>query len=157
MLRISLNSGMRPLAVILFVGQLLTAADHGPVFGLATPTNPEKGWSVNLGASGRNGTAGVASALQAELSYGLTGNLRLAASAPLWSRGRCLSCVSSGGDAYPRSSITLNTPISRDFSALAWWRFQRKDMAGKAHRKHCRSRNSHSRTPNRTGTFQKLE
>ena len=122
---------MRPLAAALFVVHLMDAADHGPVFGLATPTNPANGWSFNLGASGRNGTAGVAAALQAELSYGLTQNLKLAASAPLWSRGRCSTCVSSGGDAYPRSSLTLNTPISRDFSGLAWWRFQRKDLAGK--------------------------
>lgn len=122
---------MRTLALALSIVSLMNAADHGPVFGLATPTNPAKGWSFNLGASGRNGTAGVAAALQAELSYGLTENIKLAASTPLWSRGGCSTCVSSGGDAYPRSSITLNTPISRDFSGLAWWRFQRKDLAGK--------------------------
>jgi hypothetical protein len=27
--------------------------------------------------------------------------------------------------------VTENTPISGDFSALTWWRFQRKDLAGK--------------------------
>jgi hypothetical protein len=85
----------------LFLVHVLNAADHGPVFGLATPTNPAHCWSFNLGANGRNGTAGVAAALQAELSYGLTENLKLAASAPLWSGNRCAACVSSGGDAYP--------------------------------------------------------
>ena len=34
-------------------------------------------------------------------------------------------------DPYPRSSGTLTTPIRGDFSALTWWRFQRKDFAGK--------------------------
>ncbi len=34
-------------------------------------------------------------------------------------------------DPYPRSSVTANTPISGDFSALTWWRFHRKDFAGK--------------------------
>ena len=130
-LRVSVRLCLRVLALTLFATLVMNAADHGPVFGLATPTNPEKGWSFNLGASGRNGSGGVSAALQAELSYGITGNLKLAASAPLWSRGRCSACAFSGGDPYPRSSITLNTPISRDFSGLAWWRFHRKDLAGK--------------------------
>ncbi len=94
------------------------AADHGPVFGLATPTNPKGGWSVDLGVNGRSGTA---STLEAELTYGLTQNVKLAVSAPLVFQP----------DPYPRSSVTTNTPISGDFSGLAWWRFQKKDFAGK--------------------------
>ena len=94
------------------------AADHGPVFGLATPTNPKGGWSFDLGVNGRGTTA---STLEAELSYGLTQNIKLAISGPVVIRA----------DPYPRSSVTTNTPISGDFSGLAWWRFQRKDLAGK--------------------------
>ena len=96
----------------------LNGADHGPVFGLATPTNPKGGWSLDLGVNGRSGTA---SNLEAELTYGLTQNLKLAVSGP----------VLFQPDPYPRSSVTTNTPISGDFSALAWWRFQKKDFAGK--------------------------
>ena len=99
----------------------LTAADHGPVFGLATPTNPQGGWSFDLGVNGRGGTGGGTSTLEAELSYGLTQNLKLAVSGP----------VVFQPDSYPRSSVTENTPISGDFSGLAWWRFQKKDFAGK--------------------------
>jgi hypothetical protein len=51
------------------MAQFIEAADHGPVFGLATPTNPQGGWSFDLGVNGRSG---VASNLEAELSYGLT-------------------------------------------------------------------------------------
>jgi hypothetical protein len=102
------------LAATLMVAR---AADHGPVFGLATPTNPKGGWSFDLGINGR----GTASALEAELSYGLTENLKLAISGPVVIRA----------DPYPRSSVTTNTPVSGDFSALAWWRFARKDLAGK--------------------------
>ena len=98
--------------------QYLNAADHGPVFGLATPTNPKGGWSFDLGVNGRGGTA---STLEAALSYGLTQNLKLAVSGP----------VVFHPDPYPRSSVTTNTPISGDFSGLAWWRFQRKDFKGK--------------------------
>jgi hypothetical protein len=57
------------------VAQDLNAADHGPVFGLATPTNPKGGWSFDLGVNGRGDTAAT---LEAELSYGLTQNIKLA-------------------------------------------------------------------------------
>ena len=86
-------------------GASIEAADHGPVFGLATPTNPQGGWSFDLGVNGRSG---VASNLEAELSYGLTQNIKLAVSGP----------VVFQPDPYPRSSVTTNTPISGDFSGL---------------------------------------
>ena len=106
------------VALLLTDTQYLNAADHGPVFGLATPTNPKGGWSFDLGVNGR---AGRAATMEAELTYGLTQNLKLAVSGPVVLRA----------DPYPRSSVTTNTPISGDFSGLAWWRFQRKDFKGK--------------------------
>ncbi len=105
-------------AFLLAVAQALQAADHGPVFGLATPTNPQGGWSFDLGVNGRSG---VTSTLEAELTYGLTQNVKLAVSGP----------VVFQADPLPRSSVTANTPISGDFSGLAWWRFHKKDFAGK--------------------------
>ncbi len=107
--------------LLLSLGSCLCAADHGPVFGLATPTNPQGGWSFDLGVNGRGGAGGLAAALEAELAYGLTQNLKLSVSGPL--------VIES--DPYARSSVTTNTPVSGDFSALAWWRFQRKDLLGK--------------------------
>ncbi len=109
------------VAALCFFGSCSLAADHGPVFGLATPTNPQGGWSFDLGANGRGGTGGIAAALEAELSYGVTPNIKLSVSGP----------VVIEADPYARSSITTNTPASGDFSGLAWWRFQRKDLAGK--------------------------
>jgi len=106
------------LASLPALTQCIRAADHGPAFGLATPTNPQGGWSFALGVNGRSGRA---STLEAELSYGLTQNIKLAVSGP----------VVFQPDPYPRSSVTANTPISGDFSGLAWWRFHRKDFAGK--------------------------
>jgi hypothetical protein len=99
----------------------LIAADHGPVFGLATPTNPQGGWSVNLGVNARGGTGGLSTALEAELTYGVTQNLKLSLSGP----------VVLQPDPYARSSVTTNTPISGDFSGLAWYRFHKKDFSGK--------------------------
>jgi hypothetical protein len=97
------------------------AADHGPVFGLATPTNPQGGWSFDLGVNGRSGSGGTTATPEALLSYGITQNVKLSVSAPLVIEP----------DPYARSSVTENTPVSGDFSALTWWRFQRKDLAGK--------------------------
>jgi len=111
----------RCFAITIALASGLPAADHGPVFGMATPTNPKGGWSFDLGVNGRAGTAGISSALEAELSYGLTQNLKLAVSGPIVLQP----------DPYARSSVTMNTPVSGDFSALTWWRFQRKDLAGK--------------------------
>ncbi len=105
-------------AFLLAMAQALQAADHGPVFGLATPTNPQGGWSFDLGVNGRSG---VTSTLEAELTYGLTQNVKLAVSGP----------VVFQPDPLPRSSVTANTPITGDFSGLAWWRFHKKDFAGK--------------------------
>ena len=95
------------IAAATFSAGEINAADHGPVFGLATPTNPKGGWSFDLGVNGRSGKA---SSLEAELSYGITENLKLAVSGP----------IVFSADPFPRSSVTANTPISGDFSALAW-------------------------------------
>jgi hypothetical protein len=109
------------VATMIITATHVNAADHGPVFGLATPTNPQGGWSFDLGINGRGGTGGFSSTLEAELSYGVTQNFKLSVSGPLVFQP----------DPYPRSSVTENTPISGDFSGLAWWRFQKKDFAGK--------------------------
>jgi hypothetical protein len=118
MQRFAAQSRVFGLAAALASAQFLNAADHGPVFGLATPTNPQGGWSFDLGVNGRGSSS---SNLEAELTYGLTQNLKLAVSGPVVFRA----------DPYPRSSVTTNTPISGDFSGLAWWRFQKKDSPGK--------------------------
>jgi hypothetical protein len=118
MQRFALRRLVLAVATVLTIAQYLNAADHGPVFGLATPTNPQGGWSFDLGLNGRGSSS---TSLEAELSYGLTQNLKLAVSGP----------VVFQPDPYPRSSVTENTPISGDFSGLAWWRFQKKDYAGK--------------------------
>src|ERR1700734_1122261 len=110
--RIMQQFTMRPWVVlvtaVLTTAHYLGAADHGPVFGLATPTNPQGGWSFDLGVNGRGGTGGTASTLEAELSYGLTPDLKLSVSAPIVFQA----------DPYARSSVTASTPSSGDFSAL---------------------------------------
>ena len=51
---IQLKTRLRVVAFAgsLAIAQFVRAADHGPVFGLATPTNPQGGWSFDLGVNG---------------------------------------------------------------------------------------------------------
>src|SRR5215471_2186486 len=109
------------IAATLVVAVDSSGADHGPVFGLATPTNPQGGWSFDIGVNGRGGAGGVSSTLEAQLAYGVTPNVKISVSGPVVLRA----------DPYARSSVTTNTPASGDFSGLAWWRFQKQDFAGK--------------------------
>ena len=100
------------IAAALTLAQLGIAADHGPVFGLAMPTNPQGGWSFDLGVNDRSGTA---STLEAELSYGLTLKYKARRFRP-----RCFS-------TRPISELVCNSQYThqRRFQRLAWWRFQR--------------------------------
>lgn len=43
------------LAGMFGIAQPLFASGHGPVFGLATPTNPKGGWSLDFNLMGRAG------------------------------------------------------------------------------------------------------
>ncbi len=64
------------------------ASGHGPVYGLATPTLGEGGWSIDVAAMYRlNGDIGDGSAqramLRPMLGYGITEDLQLSISAPM--------------------------------------------------------------------------
>ena len=51
---------MKLLAVIAFflIPALCSAAGHGPIFGLATPTNSQGEWSFDTGVFGRSSAVG---------------------------------------------------------------------------------------------------
>jgi len=46
------------LFIVLGLPALAVAAEHGPVFGLATPTNSQGEWSFDEGVFGRNTALG---------------------------------------------------------------------------------------------------
>jgi len=56
---IKIGPGFAAFASLVALAQIVKAADHGPVFGLATPTNPQGGWSFDLGVNERSGLASV--------------------------------------------------------------------------------------------------
>jgi hypothetical protein len=102
--------------LLLSTQALLTASGHGPVFGLATPTNPKGGFSFDTNFMGRAGD-GYGTMLRASLGYGLTENLKVSVSAPALFKT----------EPFPASRLSAFTPMGGDFEALAIWRFHRQD------------------------------
>src|SRR4051794_13198457 len=70
------------MAILSSPWQPLAASGHGPVFGLATPTNPKGGWSFDANVMGRGGD-GSGVMFRPSLGYGLTENLKISVSAPV--------------------------------------------------------------------------
>jgi len=71
---------MRCAVVLLFVLALPVfafAAAHGPVFGLATPTNSQGEWSFDEGIFGRNTALGSQASVRELIAYGFTPHLTL--------------------------------------------------------------------------------
>jgi hypothetical protein len=94
----------------------LIASGHGPVFGLATPTNPKGGFSFDTNFMGRAGN-GSGTMLRASLGYGLTENLKISVSAPAIFKA----------EPFATSRLSAFTPMGGDFEGLAIWRFHRQD------------------------------
>jgi hypothetical protein len=70
------------LTAFLFVAAFCGAAGHGPIFGLATPTNSQGEWSFDSGAFGRSSEVGSQVSLRQLIGYGVTPHLTLSFTAP---------------------------------------------------------------------------
>jgi hypothetical protein len=106
-----------PLVVLTAISMAF-GSGHGPVFGLATPTNVKGGWSLDLGTMGRVGTDGSGVMSRAMLSYGITQDLQISVSGP---------AVFTSAPLAP-GRVTAMMPATGDFEALGAWRFQRRDV-----------------------------
>jgi hypothetical protein len=104
------------VALLLWLSPLAFASGHGPVFGLATPTNPKGGWSFDFNLMGRGG-AGAESMFRPALGYGITENLKISVSAPVVLRT----------GMFAPSRMSAFTSMIGDFEGLAIWRFHRQD------------------------------
>jgi hypothetical protein len=93
------------------------ASGHGPVFALATPTNPKGGFSFDTSMMSRFGE-GSGAMLRATLGYGITEDLKISVSAP----------VIFQSEPFIASRTAATTPMGGDFEALGLWRFQRTDF-----------------------------
>ena len=71
------------LLVVLGLPLLASAAAHGPVFGLATPTNSQGEWSFDEGIFGRNTSLGSQASVRELVAYGFTPHLTLSLTLPV--------------------------------------------------------------------------
>lgn len=103
-------------AVVLFavVGLpvLSIAAGHGPVFGLATPTNSQGEWSFDEGIYGRNTSVGTQASIRGLVAYGFTPHLTLSFTLP----------AVVGDTPLPPTRIQPGA----DFDSTLAWRFQHR-------------------------------
>src|SRR5215472_15227491 len=88
------------------------ADGHGPVFGLATPTNSQGEWSFDTGVFGRSNDFGSQASVRELVGYGVTPHLTLVLMAPI---------VTGNLNLTP----TRIQP-GADFDAGLKWRFQHR-------------------------------
>src|ERR1700692_2496345 len=106
---------MKHAVILLFVLALpmfAVAAGHGPVFGLATPTNSQGEWSFDEGVFGRNTALGTQASVRELVAYGFTPHLTLSFTLPVLVGNATLSPTRiQPGD---------------DFDSTVAWRFQHR-------------------------------
>jgi hypothetical protein len=100
------------VALLAVVGlpALAIAAAHGPVFGLATPTNSQGEWSFDEGIFGRNTSLGTQASIRGLVAYGFTPHLTLSFTLP----------AVVGDTPLPPTRIQPGA----DFESTLAWRFQ---------------------------------
>jgi hypothetical protein len=89
-----------------------TASAHGPVFGLATPTNSQGEWSFDEGIFGRNTGLGSQASVRELVAYGFTPHLTLSLALP----------AVIGSTSLPPTRIQPGDDLDSTLS----WRFQHK-------------------------------
>lgn len=106
---------MKCVVALLFVLGLplfAEAAAHGPVFGLATPTNSQGEWSFDEGIFGRSTSLGSQASVRELIGYGFTPHLTLSLALP----------VVVGDTTLPPTRIQPGD----DFDSTVAWRFQHR-------------------------------
>jgi hypothetical protein len=106
---------MRWAAIVLAVlglPVLAFASGHGPLFGLATPTNSQGEWSFDQGVFGHATSLGSQASLRELVGYGFTPHLTLSLTLP----------VVLGDTRLPPTRIQPGA----DFDSTLAWRFQHK-------------------------------
>ena len=100
------------LLVVFGLPLFATAAAHGPVFGLATPTNSQGEWSFDEGIFSRNTPFGTQASVRELIGYGFTPDLTLSLTLP----------VVVGDTTLPPTRIQPGD----DFDSTVAWRFQHR-------------------------------
>ena len=98
------------LLALLGSAALVAASAHGPVFGLATPTNSQSEWNFDAGAFGRANGGSSRFSFRSLIGYGFTPYLTLSVTLP----------TITGAGKFPPTRIQPGD----DFDATLAWRFQ---------------------------------
>ena len=98
------------LLVVLALPWHANAANHGPVFGLATPTNSQGEWSFDQGVFDRTTSLGSQASIRELVGYGFTPHLTLSFTVP----------AVVGNTSLPPTRIQPGD----DFDSTLAWRFQ---------------------------------
>jgi hypothetical protein len=100
------------LLVVLTLPLFAVAAAHGPVFGLATPTNSQGEWSFDEGIFGRSTSLGSQASVRELVAYGFTPHLTMSLTLP----------AVVGDTTLPPTRIQPGD----DFDITVAWRFQHR-------------------------------
>jgi hypothetical protein len=100
------------LLIVLGLPVSAAASGHGPVFGLATPTNSQGEWSFDEGIFGRNTSLGSQASVRELVAYGFTPHLTLSFTLP----------AVLGETQLPPTIIQPGD----DFDSTIAWRFQHR-------------------------------
>ena len=100
------------LLVALAFSQHASAANHGPLFGLATPTNSQGEWNFDEGVFARTTRFGSQASIRELLGYGFTPHLTLSFTLP----------IVVGNTPLPPTRIQPGA----DFDSTLAWRFQHR-------------------------------
>ncbi len=100
------------LLVVVGVPLSAVASGHGPLFGLATPTNSQGEWSFDEGLFGRATNSASEASLRGQIGYGFTPHLTLSLTLPFV----------MGAARLPPTRIQPGA----DLDATLAWRFQHK-------------------------------
>lgn len=100
------------LLVLLALPLQAIAANHGPVFGLATPTNSQAEWSFDQGIFDRTTSLGSQASIRELVGYGFTPHLTLSITLP----------AVVGNTRLPPTRIQPGD----DFDSTLAWRFQHR-------------------------------
>jgi hypothetical protein len=100
------------LFVVFGLTPFAAASGHGPVFGLATPTNSKGEWSFDEGVFERNSGLGSQASVRGLIGYGFTPHLTLSFTLP----------AVVGSTSLPPTRIQPGD----DFDSTAAWRFQHR-------------------------------
>jgi hypothetical protein len=105
---------MRCVFLLVAIGLPLIAraAEHGPVFGLATPTNSKGEWNFDEGVFTRTSDLGSQASVRELVGYGFTPHLMLSVTLP----------VVLGDTRLPPTRIQPGA----DFDSTVAWRFQHR-------------------------------